>query len=592
MLLPILIGAILAAVFAIALEQVQNDKHPFDVGLIALVAGVLINGLVVYFGMPWFTHVLWDGYPLVIGISLIIGALSPLPVIYYDGENRKSDSTLLGGFIFVVLLVVWAIVAGQFTPPGAICDDGNKDKMAQMISIEDEPAGTTLHTNDIARLIKVTPSMALNSAKSAIGGTNNVGSYLEVNRAYLQEVAGHPYFIVDLKVSDWNAYNSKGGTIPGYVVVDALDASKTPEFKTGYKIVYGPDAPWDKDLDRHAYEYLLGTGLQVQDLDGLEVDDKWNPVYTGTLVKQSIGFQGYTVVGVLTVDAQSGKINQYAFGAQPKWVNRVFPLDLIKTQASWWGKYIDHDDCAITGKAGMRKVDRVNDVFGYDGLKYQVTFTSDNNKDDSISDFITVDTLTGKSYRSRSITGSTIEKVEQQMEEASRRITSVGLDAQECELQIILGREVWYCIFVTKAANEKSAGSLGGYGFLQKKITSDTTKIIVESTLTDAYNKLRQQIATEAKDNPDLAQQTQTVQIVGKIDRKATITDSNKQYVVFTLTGPAVPAKVVFRADANNVVAALMQPGDQVTVTAISILLDTYTDVIAITNQTVPVNIK
>ena len=81
MLLPILIGAILAAVFAIALEQVQNDKHPFDVGLIALVAGVLINGLVVYFGMPWFTHVLWDGYPLVIGISLIIGALSPLPVI-------------------------------------------------------------------------------------------------------------------------------------------------------------------------------------------------------------------------------------------------------------------------------------------------------------------------------------------------------------------------------------------------------------------------------------------------------------------------------------------------------------------------------
>lgn len=280
-----------------------------------------------------------------------------------------------------------------------------------------------------------------------------MGSYLKLNRQYLEKVRGRWYYIIDLQPTNWQSFYQRGGVIPAYIAVDAQDPNKEPELHKGYRMKYVPRAQWNDDLDRYVYlSYLIDHQWYVDDLDGMEVDDDWNPYYVGTLLRNEISNKGRVPDGVIVVDPQTGKIDQYSLDRTPEWIDRIYSEQWIREYAGWWGKYVDHVDCPNCGTAGQRKVDDVHFVVTtHEGLMYQVTMTSVNS-DQSLTEVLYIQPRTGETRRYK-ITGSTVEGVAHLVEEVSKSGSSgnaEGFNASACQIQTLLGEQVWYCILTGK----------------------------------------------------------------------------------------------------------------------------------------------
>jgi hypothetical protein len=119
--------------------------------------------------------------------------------------------------------------------------------------------------------------------------------------------------------------------------VDAEDPNATPKLRTGYHMRYLPDALFNQDLIRHVY--LSGYTNAILADPTLEVDDNWRPYFTLSLMQPTRGFTGEVVKSVLLVDAQSGRISQYAPSAVPAWVDRIIPADTVAEYLTWWGRW-------------------------------------------------------------------------------------------------------------------------------------------------------------------------------------------------------------------------------------------------------------
>lgn len=588
-----LVFAIGAAVAAGVFELFNGRfKHPISVGFVTFVVTMLVNAAIIYAGLPPFTHWLVGGYPILFFVDLAIVAVVVVIDSMLADENNYGE-TGNGAYVsvsaFVILLVVWAAIAG-LTPPGVFCDNPGYQRMVALMRVENSDA--VFPDTNLDSLVRVAPETALLKASRAIGGDANIGAYLEVNNPYLQIVQGHWVYIVDLKVKDWRAFETKGGVVPGYIVVSATDPQAEAEFRTGYSIRYAPDARWDQDLDRHAYlGFLLGSPYRVMDLRGMEVDEDWHPHYTGTLLRHEVGFAGKVVAGMMDINPESGQIAVYPVGQVPEWIDRIWPIELVRDYATWWGKYKDHRACELQGGAGQRMIDNVNDVVTSSGLEFQVTMTSVGT-DQSLTEILYVEPKTGNVTR-YNVTGATVEAVDNLVDEASREITAEGYEPVGCELQVILGRQVWYCILTGRGGGaDASSGSYAGVAFVQVKYASDNTKVIIAETLEEAYAQLQRQIATDASDDPTLREAQDKVQVVGIVERKSLIgevsgdTTGGGAYLFQIRTDDSTVYYCVASSASWN--AANAREGDQVTVTAFQELGKPYLTVIDILVEGTP----
>lgn len=559
-----LIFALGAAVIA-GLCELSNeyDKKPLSAALITGVLSLVVNFVVVYAMMPNFTFWLAGGFPLLLFADGII------VILVTAATSSLANSFFASLLTYAGILVVWLFVAQVFTSPGLVCDNSGYNQMANLMPIVD--ATEMYPDTNLEELIRVSPQTAMLKAQRAIGGDTNLGSYLAPNEAHLQFVQGNWYYIIDLQVTNWRAFRTKGASVPAYIVVDAMNPQVEAVMRTGYDMKYVPAARFNLDLYRYAYTHkLLEIGRRVDDLTTLEVNDEWQPFYTGTLYRHEVGFKGNVVDGVMTVNPQTGEIEVYDIGETPEWIDRIWSASSVKGYMEWWGSYHDHTACQFEGTAGQRKVDRVNDVITSTGLMFQVTMTSVG-ADQSLTEVIYVNPKTGDAYK-YPLTGATVEAVDNLIDEASRELSSEGYEPVECELQVLLGRQTWYCILNGRGGGENaSSGSYAGVAFVQAKHTSDNTNVILSETLADAYSQLTRQIALESRDDPNLANTIQDlVQFSGTVTRKALYTtDDGVTYIYFSLQ---VQGELFyFQVGGNNPEAAWMQEGDGAVVTAFSI---------------------
>lgn len=595
-------GAVFAAIAGVLMFLGQlllgkeGDKSPVSAFLFTGFLSLLVNVGVMWQMMPSFIHPLDPaaGTFGLIFLDLILGALVTAIIA---GIKEGGWGAL--GFAIVALLVWFfgfTIVSNFMVTPGTTllfaCDNAGNKQMTRLLSVQDVSTNDILEENDPTHLIRVSPDDALTKARGALSGGEALGSYFEIDREYLKRVKGHAYWIVSFRASSWQALDKYGGFIPGYILVDAEDKDRRAELKLGYKMSIVPGAKPDHDLVRYVYEhYSLGRGVLVQDLNGLEVDDDLNPKYTGTVVAPVIGFKGKSVSRVLVLDPQNGQIEDYELGHEPSWVKRVFPTELLVEQASWWGKYIAHDDCPWQGEAGIRKVDHASDVTTRSGSQeVQISFTSTNPKDFGLTDLLVVDAKTGRARRATKVFGETPEKVAQAIAQRSKEIGNIEHDVASIQLEVLLGHQVWFAILQTKTTTSTNGTTLGisvdGYALLRRDLPSETGNVIVGRTVNEVYDKLRGQIADQAKKDTSMSQEQKKLQITGHVGRKNPLILAGKTYFVFNLTGDQVPPKARFRVSADIYEAAQMQTGDLVTVTVYETKVEDYYDVLDIFNQT------
>jgi len=563
MLLHVFLFALLSGIFGFLLEILfSEEKKPLTVGVVSILAPAILAALTIWLLMPYFTWWSIGGNAMLFFLGLAVA------IVTMFMANPRDGGWIVGVPVAVVLVVVWAAIVMVFSQSGAICDNNGYQEMVSLLDLQE--SSESFRDTDRDQLLRVTPEQAMLKARQELSTGENIGAYLQPNRPYLQMVNARWYYIVDLRVSNWRAFRNRGAVVPGYVVVDAQDPYVDAVLKDGYQIQYAPTARWTKDLDRYVYfNYSINNKYRIDDLDGMEVDENWNPYYTGTKLSHVVGWQGMSPAGMIVIDPQTGQVTDYSLDQIPEWVDRIYSADWVKTYAGWWGSYHDHRACEWQGTAGQKEIDGINDVITADGLEFQVTMTSVGS-DQSVTDVIYVNPQTGTAVR-QSVNTAPVSSVVTLVSEASKKITAEGYDAKQCELQVLLGKQVWYCILNGRAeGNANSAGSYAGVAFVEANKTTDNTSVVIAERLDDAYRQLQRQIATSGGDNTTLnATQTQ-LQFAGVIERKSFVEQNevtgSSAYLFKVVADDTVVMYVV--ADATSLNAANAREGDSVTVTA------------------------
>ena len=160
------------------------------------------------------------------------------------------------------------------------------------------------------------------------------------------------------------------------------------------KIKYQKEAYFSQDLARHIYTKGYDN-VGLTDFS-FEIDDDGNPYWVVSMYKRTIGVTGNDVVGVLTVNPETGEIKDYSVENAPKWIDRIQPESFISTQLnnhlSLKGGFLN----SIFAKKGVLKItsDNLSLVTGKDGQSYWYTGITSAGSDESTTGFVLVNTKT------------------------------------------------------------------------------------------------------------------------------------------------------------------------------------------------------
>lgn len=91
-------------------------------------------------------------------------------------------------------------------------------------------------------------------------------------------------------------------------------------------------------LESHLYmsgDYHLG----LTDYS-FEIDDEGTPYWVVTKFKKRIGFSGKDATGVIVVNTESGKCEEYGIDNAPAWIDRIQPDYFVEKQLTDWGNFV------------------------------------------------------------------------------------------------------------------------------------------------------------------------------------------------------------------------------------------------------------
>jgi hypothetical protein len=204
-----------------------------------------------------------------------------------------------------------------------------------------------------------------------LGSEFYVGTYTDI------VVDGQLYLVAPLEYRDffkWMGNSSEG--IPGYIKVNKVtgDAELVQQIDgKDLGLKYMPSAYFSQDLHRHVYY----NGHMDNQLYGyyFEIDDAGNPywVIPKTTLRVSIS-GGLDIKTVVTVNAQTGEVNEYTPEDAPAWIDNIYPKEIVLQQINNWGRYVNGflnsvfgEKDVISTTAGSRRVYN-NGLYHYTGL--------------------------------------------------------------------------------------------------------------------------------------------------------------------------------------------------------------------------------
>lgn len=231
-------------------------------------------------------------------------------------------------------------------------DFWNADKKATLAVVEKvSKANEAIEPSDVTHICLVSQSMAIVKANEALSkfvieGGAIAGSRFDIGSPTKQFVDGQFWWIFPLDFKGYFQWKEHP-EVPGYLRVSAenpeAEAQPVQQNKQGKSIAikYMNSACFEFLAERH----LRYNGYLMANLDDwtFEVDDDWNPYYTVSEIKRTIGYEGNIVQSVVILDLQTGNIVENCpiadVAKKYHWIDRAYPLDVIKDQLTSWGEY-------------------------------------------------------------------------------------------------------------------------------------------------------------------------------------------------------------------------------------------------------------
>ncbi|WP_052890010.1 hypothetical protein [Thermogemmatispora carboxidivorans] len=545
---------------------------------------VLFCFLLVYFELPALTGPLggwqWVLWPL--AISSLANLLSLLRPILRAGEEsaagterrrvtrgqgvrqeevgRQSQAVARGNvaaglFGLVVVGIVGLVVSGLIVVFSTWFDSNAKALAAiPQIKAANSP---TLPPTDPNHIVLVSPGVAAYEGQQILGSTGqNLGSTynLDPNSYTLQSINHHLYYVAPLSYNNIFVNLSNSHT-PGFVVVDAENPEATPRLMTGgdKTLAYLPGALLNQDLLRHVYLSGYTYGRLVDPT--LELDDRYHPYWTISLMQPSRGYTGDVLSEVLLVDAHTGQITRYRPQEVPSWVDRVMPAATVTQYLQWWGLY--HAAPWFNPSGANQQVPASEPQLLYNSVDqpvWLVPMTSSSLNDNSSTGIVLFDTHTnrGTFYPLTGIgIGSNVENTIQ-----STRANLRSYDVDSVQLYQLYGEPTWVAIFVQHV----SSGSIFQAVGIVDARNLNGSNVQYDTTLSGALQAYQQWLTQQASAaNRPTSGTVKTV--LGKVVRIASVQEGSNTVFYLQLAGQPY----IFTANLSlSPKLPLVQPGDVV----------------------------
>jgi len=565
-----ILGFTALALVAGFIYELMNGRNN-SLGTTLTITGVLaliVNWIAIWLITVPFTHFM-TGYLLIIYINLII----PIIPSAIAGASQETMNGVITGITVVVLLFVsTGIVIPMGTTP-RWCDDAGIKAQYSQLDLQPAPKPGLVGYTSLDQIIKVPASAALTKAGNKLSGGENVaiGNYLQPNQTYLTNVNDIPTYIVDLKVTHALGFRNAGGTVPGYILVNAIDNTQQADFRRGYSMVYVKDGLFNKDLDRKVYfNYLLGSNFRIEDMDGMEVNEILDPSYSGTLMAHVVSYKSVQPVGVYHFDPTTSQGEFIALADVPTklpYLDRVYPLNWVVEQVKLWGKFANHKSCTPNSN-GQVQIDSYNEVITPNGIEYQITVTG-MGADPSITQLITVNARTGKGYIFP-LTGKSVESIKDKFASLSKKIRNSELTVDECELHAIATTDpnnptnTVYCIFTDK--DVKGNVGISGFGFVALDRAENDADYALADTFQGAFNEYMK-IRSKAAEDLAVSNTANDITVTGVVLSNEWVNDeSGGSRLINVQSDDNQSYWLLATGDSKNAAAAI--PGKRVTITA------------------------
>jgi hypothetical protein len=360
----------------------------------SILLSLVFISIVFYFWLPVLQFGFY-GLPILILIVLLLLILLSFG---FKAENnyqkvvltKYPSKPLLYSFFILLGLI---IIIPLFTSATVI----HTSKYQKLIGKVNNGDKISTHIAPISmdKIRVVDQPLAYLLGEKIIGSQPALGSQVVLGRFSIQKVNNELYWIAPLLHSGFFKWlNNRQGT-DGYVMVSATNERdvKLVQSINGkpFQIKYQPNAYFNQDIHRHVY-FNGYANIGLADFT-FEIDELGNPFWVISTFDKKVGFSGSDATGILVVDAQTGKINQYAIKDAPAWVDRIQPADFIESQLNDWGEYIN-GYWNFSNKDKLQITEGLTLVYGKNDRSYWYTGLTSVGSDESAVGFVLVDTRT------------------------------------------------------------------------------------------------------------------------------------------------------------------------------------------------------
>ena len=381
--------------------------------VLALVVIAIAALVILYVGMPVFAFG-FLGFPLSIAVLTAIWIALNMKVVpqYNEGvqtfQLKSRDKAPV--YILVAIFLYCTVIPMVTSLP--ILHTSEYRNLIGKVEIG-ENLSTHMAPISMERVRVVDQSLANILGDKVLGAQPALGSQVRLGTFNIQKVRNNLYWVAPLLHSGFFMWNQNEEGTNGYVMVNASNERdvKLVQEVNGKKvrIKYQPEGYFNDFLERHLY---LSGFYKVGLTDySFEIDDDGIPYWVVTKYKKTIGFSGENATGVVLVNTETGKCNEYGIENTPAWVDRIQPDTFIENQLNDWGNFVK-GYFNFSNQSKLQITQAVTLVYGEDNNSYWYTGLTSVGADEATVGFVLVNTRTKKAvwYRQSGATEIAAQK--------------------------------------------------------------------------------------------------------------------------------------------------------------------------------------
>lgn len=260
---------------------------------------------------------------------------------------------------------------------------------------ENRTFSSDMQAIDISKTPIVDKELAKKLADKKMGEKPSLGSQAYLGEPTIQMVNDNLVWAVPLHHSGFFKWLTKMDGADGYIIVSATNTNDV-KYMENYKIKYQPNSFFFDDILRHARLGANGALFKGITDYSFEIDDSGKPYWVITTYKYLRGFALPEADGVIIMDAQTGKMENYKLNEIPEWVDRVQPEDFIMNQINNRGDLVH----GIFNFSNLDKfkTSRGEAIVYNNGRCYLFTGITSVGSDESAIGFMMVDMINKKPY--------------------------------------------------------------------------------------------------------------------------------------------------------------------------------------------------